>query len=73
MGMKLTACLAQGILGAAANWSKQQAVQTPYIFKPKGRCRNLLCGLASTTLLAGVMLVLLACLQEELCGPHGAL
>lgn len=63
MGTELTACLAWGILGAAVNWSKRQVVQTPYIFKPKGHCRNLLCGLASTTLLVGVILVLLACLQ----------
>lgn len=51
----------------------QQGVQTPYIFKPKGHCRNLLCGLSSTTLLVGVVLVLLACLQEELCGLQSAL
>lgn len=48
-------------------------VQTPYIFKPKGHCRNLLCGLASTTLLVGVVLVLLACLQQELCGLRSSL
>lgn len=50
-----------------------RGVQTPYIFKPKGHCRNFLCGLASTTLLVGVVLVLLACLQEELCGLRSAL
>lgn len=71
--MKLPACLTQGILGAAVSWSKQQVVQTPYMFKPKGHCRNLLCGLASLTIFVGVILVLLGCLQRELCGLHSVL
>lgn len=50
-----------GFLGLL--WVAGIIVQTPYIFQPKGHCRNLLCGLASTAWLVGVVLVLLACLQ----------